>query len=100
MTTLLTTKEAAAQLRMDRKEFLQLPIPYVLFAKRKRRYRQEDIDSFVNSKLMYDSPLPIIERHKKPASVSVAPTPFRLPRWKEAMAQLKAEQQRDGERKK
>ena|SRR5215472_5805683 len=51
---LLTTQEAAAQLRMCKKAFLRLRLPKVVVGARKFRYRQEDIDAFIRGRVSYE----------------------------------------------
>lgn len=92
---LLTTKEASAQLRMGRKEFLQLGIPYIALGKRKRRYRQEDIDSFVNSHICYPRSTPTPETTRRVikglASVKLKNGhPVTLSIWEQAKALAKS----------
>jgi hypothetical protein len=88
---LLTTKEAATQPRIDRKGLAELGIPYVLLGKRRRLYRQEDLDAFVESKVRYAHPLPTYERRRSatPYRVSIGPT--RYPTWEEAKAIAEAQ---------
>src|SRR5262245_24613557 len=86
MLPLLTTAEAAAQLKMGRKEFSALGIPFVLLGKRKKRYRQEDIDSFVNTRLRYpqalEASIAAARRVRRTRLVEVG-VPYKSPIWKE-----------------
>jgi hypothetical protein len=55
---LLTLKEVCAQLSIGREAFLKLHVPMVELSPRKYRYRQEDIDDFVRSRLTYAATKP------------------------------------------
>ena len=82
---LLTAKEAAAWLKVDRHTLTELPLPYVMLGKRKRRYREEDLEAFVKTRLRYEHTLPPPEpRHYtyRPYSGPIS----HLPTWEEARA--------------
>jgi hypothetical protein len=97
---LLTVKEALAQLKIGRKAFMRLKLPCVLLGTRKKRYRQDDIDAFVNSRMRYPAHLDGFLEHQRRTtqrrrSVSA---PFKLPTWKEAKAKAEAEAAREKEK--
>lgn len=53
MERLLTTREAAKILRMDRKKFASLGLPYVLLGRRKKRYRPEDLTNAIEVRMVF-----------------------------------------------
>jgi hypothetical protein len=50
---LLTTKEAAARLCICKADFLKLKLPHVELGPRKFRFREEDIEAFINARVRY-----------------------------------------------
>jgi hypothetical protein len=79
---LLTTREAAAYLKVDRHVLPTMPIPHVMLGKRKRRYRTQDLDNFVQGRILYPQGARPHERRiqGRPQTLGIS----HLPTWQEA----------------
>lgn len=81
---LLTVREAASYLRIDRKALRRMPIPCVMLGKRKVRYRREDLDKFVSMHILY--PQKEVPSERRISSRPKAMGLSSLPTWKEVQA--------------